>query len=104
MATPPWSVGDGGLTLQVRLTPKADRDRIDGIVELADGRRVIAARVRAVPEKGAANKALTALVAKQLGVAKSTVRLTAGATGRVKTLAVDGPPAALLDGLKRLVG
>jgi uncharacterized protein YggU (UPF0235/DUF167 family) len=104
VATPAWSVADGGLTLHVRLTPRADRDRIDGIVELADGRRVIAARVRAVPENGAANRALSVLLAKKLGVAKSSVRLTSGATTRVKTLAVDGPPGDLLDRIKALVG
>lgn len=103
MANPPWSVGDRGLTVQVRLTPKADRDRIDGVIELSDGRQVIAARVRAVPEKGAANKALTVLVAGALGVPKSAVRVTAGATGRVKTLLVDGPADAVLDRLKRSV-
>ncbi len=90
--------------MQVRLTPRADRDRIDGMVLLADGRQVIAARVRAVPEKGLANKALTVLFARELGMPKSAVCLIAGATGRIKTLTVDGPADALLDRLKRLVG
>jgi len=99
----PWSVRDGGLTLRVRLTPKADRDRIDGVVDLADGHSVLAARVRAVPEKGAANKALAALIAKQLEIAKSSVSLTGGSTSRIKTLAVSGPAEELLDRLKLLV-
>lgn len=104
MAQKPWSVSDDILTLHVRLTPKADRDRIDGVVEMADGRRVLAARVRAVPEKGAANKALAALIAKRLKIAKSSVALTGGSTSRIKTLAVSGPPEELLDRLKLLVG
>ena len=103
MPPAPWRVGDGELTLHVRLTPKADRDRIDGVVELADGRVVLAARVRAVPEKGAANKALAALIAKQLEIAKSSVSLTGGSTSRIKTLTVEGVPEELLDRLKMLV-
>ena len=103
MAQKPWSVSDDILTLHVRLTPKADRDRIDGVVEMADGRRVLAARVRAVPEKGAANKALAALIAKRLKIAKSSVALTGGSTSRIKTLAVFGAAEELLDRLKLLV-
>jgi uncharacterized protein (TIGR00251 family) len=98
-----WTVSDDRLTLHVRLTPKADRDRIDGVVEVADGRRVLAARVRALPEKGAANKALEALIAKQLKIAKSSVGLMSGSTSRIKTLAIDGVSDELLDRLKVLV-
>jgi uncharacterized protein YggU (UPF0235/DUF167 family) len=103
MTQKPWSVSDDILTLHVRLTPKADRDRIDGVVEMADGRSVLAARVRAVPEKGAANKALAVLVAKQLKIAKSSVGLASGSTSRIKTLAIAGVSDELLDRLKRLV-
>ena len=103
MTDRPWTVCGDRLTLHVRLTPKADRDRIDGIVEVADGRRVLAARVRAVPEKGAANKALAALIAKQLKIAKSSVGLASGSTSRIKALAIDDVSDELLDRLKALV-
>lgn len=104
MAGAPWIASGEGVTLHVRLTPKADRDRIEGLLDLANGRQVIAARVRAVPEKGAANNALAGLIARQLGVPKSAVSLAAGATSRIKTVRIDGAPEALLDRLKVLVG
>ncbi|MBZ8132768.1 DUF167 family protein [Afifella sp. IM 167] len=89
-AARPWRPSPEGLTLTVRLTPKAARDAVEGIEELADGTAVLKARVRAVPEKGAANKALQALLAKSLGLPKSAVAVTAGATSRVKTLSLAG--------------
>ncbi len=98
----PWSAGSGAVTLHVRLTPKAGLDAVDGIARMADGRSVLAVRVRAVPEKGAANKALTALIAKRLKVAGSSVRLTRGATSRIKVLSIDGADG-LLDRLAGLV-
>jgi hypothetical protein len=39
---------------------------------------------------GAANDALCRLVARELGVPRSAVRVAAGATARVKTVEVDG--------------
>ena len=61
-----YRVEPGAIVLTVRLTPRADRDAITGISTLADGQVVASARVRAVPEDGAANKALIALLAKRL--------------------------------------
>jgi hypothetical protein len=43
--------------------PSGGRDAIDGVAELADGTRVLAARVRSAPKGGEANRALCALVA-----------------------------------------
>ncbi len=53
------------------------------------------ARVRALPEDGAANAALEALAAKWLGVSKSSVRLVSGGKSRVKSLAIGGDVHAL---------
>lgn len=87
-----------GLRILVRLTPKGGRDALDGIEKLADGREAVRARVRAVPEDGAANAALIGLIAKTLGVAKSHVAITAGQTARLKTITIegDGPRLAAL--------
>ncbi|HUG63345.1 MAG TPA: DUF167 family protein [Methylomirabilota bacterium] len=82
-----WRVG-GDLLLDVRLTPRADRDRIDGPSTLSDDATVLAVRVRAVPEDGKANAALTMLLAKALGLPKSRVTLETGATQRRKTLRI----------------
>lgn len=53
-------------------------------------------RLAAPPVDGAANAALIEFVADQLRVAKSRVRITAGLTGRRKTIEVDGVTAEQL--------
>ncbi len=84
-----------GIVLSVRLTPKANRDAPDGIGVLSDGRRVGRVRVRAVPEDGAANAALIAVIAKAFGRPKSAVTIVSGATQRLKQVRLDGDPAEL---------
>jgi uncharacterized protein YggU (UPF0235/DUF167 family) len=85
-----WREDSAGLIIAVRLTPKAAVDRIEAIATLADGRTVLKARVRAVPEKGKANAALEELIARALGVPKSAVSVIAGGTSRLKSVRVDG--------------
>ena len=97
-----WSERPDGVTLSVRLTPKADRDALEGCETRDDGRAVLRARVRAVPENGKAHAALTRLIADRLSLPASAVALAAGATGRVKTLAIRGEPAALAAALSAL--
>ncbi len=90
------------MLVSVRLTPKAAKDTLEGAEALADGRVVLKARVRAVPEKGAANKALEALLAKALGLAKSAVSVESGQTSRLKTVLVAGEPKELTEKLTKL--
>ena len=52
-------------------------------------------RVKAVPDKGKANAAVIALLAKAMGVPKAAVTLVSGDTARLKTVAIAGDPAAL---------
>lgn len=85
-----------GIDLFVRLTPKAASDALDGVETTADGRCHLKARVRAVPEKGAANGALEKLVAKTLAVPASSVAVVAGGTARLKTLRISGDPTELV--------
>ncbi len=92
---PCYRIEPGAIVLAVRLTPRADRDAIDGVGKRADGETLALARVRAVPEDGAANKALVALLAKTFGRPKSAIDLVAGATARIKQLRIAGEPAAL---------
>ena len=83
----------GGLVLVVRLTPHGGRDAIDGIEQLADGRSVLKARVRAAASEGEANEALVRLIARALGVPPRDVKLVAGATARLKRVASAGADA-----------
>ncbi len=52
-------------------------------------------RVAAVPDRGKANAAVIALLARALGVPKSAVTVTAGEAARLKTVAIEGDGAAL---------
>ncbi|HMK89709.1 MAG TPA: DUF167 family protein [Methylocystis sp.] len=96
-----WSSEAGGVALWLRLTPKGGRDALEGIDTLADGRSVIKARVRAAPEDGRANAALTKLVAKALDAPASAVIIVSGHTSRIKKLFVAGDPATILASLAR---
>jgi uncharacterized protein YggU (UPF0235/DUF167 family) len=72
----------------VRLTPRTAADHIDGVV---DG--VLRVRVGAPAVGGSANIALIRLLAEELDVPRSSVRIVAGATSRQKLLVVDGVTA-----------
>lgn len=80
-----WSVAGSEVRLFVRASPRSARDAVEGVTLLSDGRAVLAVRVRAVADKGAANAAVTSLLAGALGLAKADVRLVSGATARLKT-------------------
>lgn len=97
-----FRVLDGGVELRVRLTPRGGADAIEGAAAAADGQAHLKARVRAVPEGGAANAALERLLAERLGVARRDVTLAAGATARLKTLRVAGDPVLLARRLREL--
>jgi hypothetical protein len=97
----PWRTEAGGVTVEARLTPRADRDRLDGVGRSSDGRAVLLARVRAVPENGKANDAARKLLAAAAGVPASAVTLAAGATARLKTFRIAGEPAAVAAALER---
>lgn len=99
----PWLVTVDGVLLDVWLTPRGNRDAIEGTEHRADGRAVMRVRVRAAPFEGAANAALCRLLAGALGVAPRQVTLAAGATARVKRIRIAGDPVALVAALRRIL-
>jgi uncharacterized protein (TIGR00251 family) len=81
--------------LDVRLQPRAGRDEIVG---RRNGRLLV--RVTAPPVDDRANRALVKLMAKELGVPRSAVRIASGARSRDKTLEIEGLeelPGPMLD-------
>jgi uncharacterized protein (TIGR00251 family) len=68
---------------EVRVVPRAERDRIVGVV---DG--TLSIRVTAPPVDDAANRAVVRMLGAALGVAPSRVAISAGATARRKTIEV----------------
>ena len=81
------------LILELRLQARASGNALIGV---SNGR--LRVRVSAAPVDGAANQKMIAMLAKEFGVAKSRVRLLAGASKRDKRAAIEGPqrrPACL---------
>lgn len=76
--------------LPVKLTPGASADRIDGWDVDPEGRPVLKVRVRARPVEGEANAALIRLLAKALGLSRSSVSLARGGQSRLKMIVVEG--------------
>ena len=83
-----------GVVLKVRLTPKSSRDAIDGLADFG-GETVLKARVRAVPEAGRANAALTKLIADWLELPVRRVSVAQGTKSRLKHVAIDGDASEL---------
>jgi len=78
------SDGRRGAALAIRVTPRARRDEI--VEVLPD--QTIKVRLTAPPLEGKANEALIEFLAKLLGVAKSRIKIVAGATGRDKLVSI----------------
>ena len=76
--------------LPVRLQPGAAAERIDGWTSDAEGRPLLKVRVRARPIEGEANDALIRLLAKSLGVPKSSISVGRGGQSRSKMIVVQG--------------
>ena len=98
----PWRFSTTGVSVSLRVTPRGGRDDIDGIETLSNGKSVVKVRVRAIADGGEANRAVLGLLAKALGVPKSSIRLVSGATSRIKQITVDGDPAKLGETLRVL--
>jgi uncharacterized protein len=72
-----------GLFLKIKVTPKAKHEAVESWVEGSNGVELIV-KVTAPADKGKANAAVIALLAKSCGVAKSCFELVSGETNRHK--------------------
>ena len=77
------------MILAVRVTPRGGRDAVEGWVRDDAGRAVLRVRVAAAAADGQANAAVIGLLAKALGLPKSSLVLVAGQTARLKRIAVE---------------
>lgn len=84
-----------GCTVSVRVTPRSAKPGIGGWREGSHGRDELEIRVAAAPADGEANAAVVKLLAKQLGVAKSSIAIVGGETSRNKRIALPIDEAAL---------
>jgi len=84
----PCRSGKKGLVLRLRVTPNSSRDQVEGLIKLANGNCAVKVRVRAVREKGKANKSAIRLIAKSIGMAPSKLSLASGGKDRNKELLI----------------
>jgi uncharacterized protein len=89
------------LQVFVRVTPRSARDGVGGVTDGVDG-PALKVRVRAIADKGAANRAVETLLADWLGIARSSV--VAGGKSRLKALEAAGEPADLQRLLRARLG
>jgi uncharacterized protein (TIGR00251 family) len=91
----PFRLVQGGLAIAVRLSPKASRNAITGVDNVADGGCCLKARVTAVPENGRANAALVKLLAKEWRLAAGRVTVVSGSASRHKQILIADGDAEL---------
>lgn len=103
VAALPWRSVVGGVDVAVLAKPRSAQDGVDGIERLDDGTAWLRVRIRALPEDGKANDAITLVLAKALGVPRGQVDLVAGGGARRKRFRITGDAAALVSALERLV-
>lgn len=88
-----------GMTVKVKVQPRAAKNEICGIME--DALRL---RLTSPPVDGEANAACAAFLAHFVGVAKSKVTILHGLTSRSKTIKIDGiSKTQFLDRLKTVI-
>ena len=92
----PIAVAPEGVTVAVRVTPRASRAAIKGIAVAADGSPHLAISVTVPPEDGKANAALIKLLAREWRLAKSAITVASGAASRRNTLHIAGDSRRLL--------
>ena len=88
--------------IEIRLTPRADRDAVDGVARDAEGEAHLAVRVTAAPSEGAANAALIAFLARRWRLPKSAFALVKGESARLKRLSVTASRERLAAALQDL--
>lgn len=94
MSGSPYRVTDEGLKLHILVSPKARKDEVTGCELLLDDRCgeifVLRVKVRALADKGLANKAVLKVIANWLDVPKTSIDLISGSKARYKTLLIEG--------------
>ncbi|ACT60582.1 DUF167 family protein [Hirschia baltica] len=83
-----WKTRDDDLDIVARVTPNASKDAVEAPEQDAAGRTYLKLRVRAIPDKGKANKAVEKLLASHFNLPKSKVAVVKGSTDRLKTIRI----------------
>jgi uncharacterized protein (TIGR00251 family) len=82
-----WSSANGAIALKIKVSPNAQRD---SIANVANDELII--KINAAPEKGRANAALIAFMAKTFKIAKRDIIIASGESARRKLLRMPDTP------------
>jgi uncharacterized protein len=80
------SRGENRSLVAVRVTPRSAKPSIGEWKSDPDGRAYLEVRVAAAPTDGAANDEVIKLLAKELGLPKSSLAIVSGQTARLKRI------------------
>jgi len=86
-----------GITLSVRVVPRASRSELAGYHEGA-----LRVRIAASPVEGAANRELIRFLSKTFKVPQSAVTIISGSNSRNKIIRITNPSAMTLEQLSKL--
>lgn len=98
--TLPFRQNGDGVLLDIRLTPNAAQNRIDGILVDGEGRPRLKVKVTAIAEKGKANGAVVKLLSKSIKCSRGNFEIVSGTRDRNKTLLIRGEPSEMENQLK----
>lgn len=90
---------EGGVTLEIRVKPRARKSAILGVRE-----GVLEVAVAAPPVEGAANEELLRTLAAHFDLGRRAVRLIAGASSRHKRIALDGVTLSDIEAVLERIG
>ena len=93
----PLTESAGGISFPIRVTPRAKRNQVTGVVNGA-----LKVSVTAPPEDGRANEAVIEVLADWLGIKRRQIEILSGATNRNKVVRVSGVTREVVSG--RLAG
>lgn len=88
----------------VKVTPKASMNKLVILDPISNDIFAFKAMVTAVPEQGKANTAVINLIAKELGFSKSQIKLTQGATARMKTILIYSDKQEIISKINKYSG
>ena len=100
--TPWWRAEPKGVSLRLKVQPRARRAGLLGLAPGVDGPRLRVA-VTEAPEDGRANRAVCAALARALGMPQSAIEVAQGHTSREKLVFIAGDPEALAPRIQTLI-
>lgn len=86
---------DGKTFLNIKVTPKASKNKIMGVRD-----ENLLVSVTAVPEKNQANEAVIKLLSKELKIAKSKMQIVSGSKGKNKVVCIEDDAADKILGMR----